>query len=139
MLNLQQEVPDNIREFGIFNRLSKSDSETLRYFLSKEGWLIGRYFNCQCGHSTLSHENKTGECLIENCLLLCRSFIPREIRIKNENNFSGSVLSMEGFENLLRIKMIPIPERKTKIWWRLWEDYLGVFKDFQEREDLRCL
>lgn len=138
MLKLQQ--AEDIR-LGLFNSLSKSDEETIRFFLSKEGFLIGRYFLCRCGHLITNHKNKSGECLIKNCSLMCFCFVPKGIEIKRKNTFPRNVLSTESFEEVLKMKMIPIPKRNTGIWWKLWEHHLGIFKDFQikESENITCL
>jgi hypothetical protein len=125
MLKLQQ--PKEIQK-GIFNSLSKINAESLRFFLSKEGRSIGRYFICRCGHSIISHKDEKGKCLVPSCPLMCFCFIPKGVQIKVKSEFIKNPLSIEGFEDFLRLKMIPIPQRNTKIFWKLWENHLRIYK-----------
>jgi hypothetical protein len=125
MLKLQHK--EDIK-LGILNSLPKLTEQTIRFFLSKEGYLIGRYFNCRCGHFMHNHRDKSKNCLVPNCSLMCFCFVPKGIEIKTKSNFTKNPLSLDGFEDFLRLKMIPVPIRGTKIWFKLWEKHIRIYK-----------
>jgi hypothetical protein len=105
--------------------LSEQDKETINYWLSRDGYLIGRYFVCVCGHFNLNHKNKSKECLIANCSFHCGFF--REKQIDFNIKLIKNPLSINGFEEFLQNQFIPVPKRRTRIFWYLWERYLEVF------------